>query len=187
MRTDRSGVGSDITLLRPIVHLTEEELSFRGRKRKKRPEIEKRFSGALVQSPNRRESDFFYFILRNVAGIAGASLLPLQPPMSRGQGVRAPRTGAALIFRDEIVSSIPSSIPSSKRSSKRSSIPLPKFRSPNLRADFFIGVGVRALIALARYLTRCGALLARCGALLARCGALLARCGALTSSLRSAY
>src|SRR5450759_4726481 len=45
--------------------------------------------------------------------------------------------------------------------------------------QFFHWRWCACLIALARYLTRCGALLARCGAL-------LARCGAATSSLRSA-
>jgi hypothetical protein len=85
-----------------------------------------------------------------VAGIAGASLTFTSAACYvKGQGVRAPRTGAALIFprQNSIIDRVtdPAKIPSSIASS----IPSPTFRSPNLRADFFIGVGVRALIALA--------------------------------------
>ena len=133
------GVGSDITLLRPIVHLTEEELSFRGRKRKSAQNEKRSVRFGTMSKPN--EAIFFtsYFGMSPASPVLHFYLCNL---LCQGGKGCAPRTGAALIFRDEIASSIPSS----KRSSKRSSIRLPKFRSPNLRADFFIGVGVRALM-----------------------------------------
>jgi hypothetical protein len=145
MRTDRSGVGSDITLLRPIVHLTEEELSFRGRKRKKRSE-RKTFRALWCKGPKPNTwRSFIYFLLQMWPAFAGASLTFTSAACYvKRQEVRTPRNRYNFVFprRNCIIDPVidPAKIPSSIATEIPKRIAAPKFRSPNLRADFSLAL-----------------------------------------------
>jgi hypothetical protein len=120
----------------PIVHLPERFL-FRSRKRKKRPEIEKRFRRFGTMSKPTRERIFLLYTSDCCFTQTPAA------PYVKGQRVRAPRNRCSSHFpaKNSVIDRV---------SSIASSIAFHRFRHRNsdhrIYAPIFIGVGVRALM-----------------------------------------